>query len=133
MNNYYLHIARKPIIVYKLVIGLDKNKCYSSFRNFIYFFNKEYTLKKLDKDFNPCIIVNGKIEKFRTLHIVPKYFCCFATIKALRHYLHINHIPLATVNIAVCIVPKDALYYSRNRCVLSDKIIIKHILNIRKI
>ena len=128
MKNYYLHIARKPIVVYKLLRRLDENKCYSLQRNFVYFLNKEYTLKKSDKDFNPCIIIDGKIEKFRTLYLVPKYFCCFTTLKALHHYLYINNIQMRRLNVAICIIPKGALYYSRKRCILSDKIIIKHIL-----
>lgn len=128
MKNYKICIARKPIIVYKLVRSIDKNRCYLPYRNFIYFFNKEYTLKTLDKDFNPCIIVDGKIEKFMTLCPISRYFGSFTTLKALRYYLYINHIQLRRLNVAVCIIPKGALYSIDDICIFSDKIIIKYIL-----
>lgn len=126
--NYKLHIARKPIIVYKLVKPLDKNRCYSPLRNLICFFNKEYTLKFLDKDLNSYIVVDGKIEKFRTLRLISKYFYSFITLKALDQYLYVNYESICTMKVAICVIPKGALYGIKNGCIFSDKIIIKHIL-----
>ena len=133
--NYKLHIARNPIIVYKLVKPLDKNRCYSPFRNLICFFNKEYTLKFLDKDLNTYIAVDKKYivvdkqtEKIRNLRFISKYFSSFITLKALDQYLYVNYELICTMKVAICIIPKGALYNIEGRCIFSDKIIIKHIL-----
>lgn len=100
--NYKLHIARKPIIVYKLVLD---NRRYSQYKNPIYSFNKEYTANN-----------------------VSEYIGSFLTLKALDQHLYVHYEQLYIMKVAICIIPKGALYSIEDKCIISNKIIIKHIL-----